>query len=114
MTMRPVGALWFALLIFLAPVARAQTPASAATLAMLRATPDSNAPTPRSWSGTGAIVGGLGGGAAFAVAFYHFTHRNGAVNNKSSIVGGTLVGVALGAASGALLGAFVGSLFPKH
>jgi hypothetical protein len=59
-------------------------------------------------------VGGVGAGVAFAVGFYHFTHRTGAINNASGTLGGTLVGAAIGAAGGALFGAFVGSLVPKH
>jgi hypothetical protein len=66
------------------------------------------------WSGTGAVVGGVGGGLAFAAAFYHFTHRDGALNNTTGDFGGALVGAAFGAAAGALAGLFVGSLFPKH
>jgi hypothetical protein len=109
-----VGALWFGLLVVLAPVAGAQERANAVALARFLPASDSSAPAPRSWSGTGAVVGGVGGGVAFAIAFYHFTHRTGAVNNTTGTVGGTLVGAAIGAAGGALLGAFVGSLFPKH
>jgi hypothetical protein len=113
MQIRSVAALWFGLLIVLSPMARAQGRATVA-LVLLGAAPDSSAPARRSWSETGAIVGGVGGSAALAVAFYHFTHRNGAINGKTGTVGGTLVGAALGAAGGALLGAFVGSLFPKR
>jgi hypothetical protein len=114
MQIRSVAALWFGLLIVLPPMARAQGRATGVALARLGAAPDSSAPTRRTWSETGAIVGGVGGSAALAVAFYHFTHRNGAINGKTGTVGGTLVGAALGAAGGALLGAFVGSLFPKR
>ena len=73
---------------------------------------DSSAPRP-SWSGTGAVVGAVGGGAVFAAAFYHFTHRSGAVNNTTGTLGGTLVGTAIGAVGGALFGALVGSLIPR-
>ena len=114
MQIRSLGALWFGLAIALAPGARAQTRAHAAALVTLHAAPDSSASARRSWSGTGAIVGGVGGGVAFAAAFYHFTHRSGAVNNTTGTLGGTVVGAALGAAGGALFGAFVGSLFPKR
>jgi hypothetical protein len=113
--MRSVGVLWFGLLVVLAPNARAQDRANTVALARLQATPDSNAkPRPPSWSGTGAVVGGIAGGAVLAGAFYQFSHRDGAVNSTTGNLGGTLVGVGLGAVSGALLGAFVGSLFPKH
>ena len=114
MRIRAVGALWFGLLIVLVPGAKAQGRPRAVALARLQAVPDSSAPARRSWSEAGAVVGGVGGGIASAIAFYHFTHRTGAVNGKSGTVGGTLVGFAIGAAGGALLGAFVGSLFPKH
>ena len=66
------------------------------------------------WSKTGAVMCGVGGGLAFAGAFYHFTHRDGALNNTTGTLGGTLVGASFGAAGGALFGAFVGSLIPKH
>jgi hypothetical protein len=114
MQIRSVGALWFGLLIVLPPMARAQGRAPGVALVRLGAAPDSSATTRRSWSKTGAMVGGVGGSVTFAAAFYHFTHRNGATNGKTGTVGGTLVGAALGAAGGALLGAFVGSLFTKR
>jgi MFS family permease len=114
MTMRSIGVLWFGLLVGLAPSARAQGRADAVALARLQAASDSSAKPQPSWSATGAVVGGITGGAVFAVAFYQFSHRDGAVNSTTGNLGGTLVGFALGAASGALLGAFVGSLFPKH
>jgi hypothetical protein len=114
MRIRSVGALWFGLLIVLAPVTRAQGRAKAVALARLQAAPDSSATARRTWSGTGTIVGGVGGSIVLAVAFYHFSHRTGAINNATGTLGGTLVGAALGAASGALFGAFVGSLFPKR
>jgi len=56
----------------------------------------------------------VGGGLIFAAAFYHFTHRSGALNNAAGTLGGTLVGTAGGAAGGALFGSFIGSLIPKH
>ena len=114
MRIRSVGAVWFGLLIVVAPMARAQGRANAVALARLQAAPDSSAAGRRSWSGTGAIVGGVGGGVVFAVTFYHFSHRTGAINNATGTLGGTLVGAAIGAAGGALFGAFVGALFPKH
>ena len=85
----------------------------AASLAHFRAFAESAA-VRQSWSGTGAVVCGIGGGLAFAGAFYHFTHRIGAVNNTAGNLGGTVVGASFGAAGGALFGAFVGSLIPKH
>jgi len=85
------------------------------SLARFRAFAESSAAR-GSWSGTGAVVGGVGGALVFGAAFYHFTHRSGsgAVNNATGTLGGTLVGAAGGAAGGALFGAFVGSLFPRH
>ena len=50
----------------------------------------------------------------FFAAFYHFTHRSGAINSTSGNLGGALAGASVGAAGGALLGALVGSLIPKH
>jgi len=85
----------------------------AASLAHFRAFAESAA-VRQSWSRTGAWVCGIGGGLAFAGAFFHFTHRNGAVNNTTGNLGGTVVGASFGAAGGALFGAFVGSLIPKH
>ncbi len=87
-------------------------PPPTAALARFRAFAESTA-VRQSWSRTGAIVGGVGGGLVFAAAFYHFTHRDGAVNNATGTFGGTLVGAAGGAAGGALFGAFVGSLIHK-
>jgi|SRR5438445_5747724 len=84
-----------------------------ASLARFRAHAESVA-VRETWSKTGAVVCGVGGGLAFAGAFYHFTHRNGALNNTTGTLGGTLVGASFGAAGGALFGAFVGSLIPKH
>jgi hypothetical protein len=60
------------------------------------------------------MLGGVGGGAIFFAAFYHFTHRNGAINSTGGNLGGALAGASFGAAGGALLGAFVGALIPKH
>jgi hypothetical protein len=122
MRIRFVGAVWCGLAVASASLAGAQATvpapvvgrANAVALAKLQLAADSAATARRSWSGTGAIVGGVGVGAAFAVGFYHFTHRNGAINNASGTLGGTLVGAALGAAGGALLGAFIGSLVPKR
>ena len=88
-------------------------PPRAASLAHFRAFAESTAAR-QTWSGTGAILGGVGGGAIFFGAFYHFTHRSGALNNNAGTLGGSLVGAALGAAGGAVLGAFVGSLVPKR
>src|SRR5580704_17983100 len=79
--------------------ARAQAPAESRTLALahFRAVAESSA-TQQTWSGAGAIIGGVGGGAAFAAAFYKFSHRDGAVNHTEGTLGGTLVGTAFGAA----------------
>ncbi len=105
------------ILLLCATVGRAQAQAPAESrvvaLARLRAVAESGVAR-ESWAGTGAILGGLGGGGIFAVAFYHFSHRDGAVNRTEGNLGGTLVGAAVGAAGGALFGAFVGSLIPRH
>jgi hypothetical protein len=108
-----VGSVWFGLAIALAPAASAQGRVQAFVPATLQPAPDSSATLRPSWSGTGAIVGGVGGSMVFAVAFYHFSHRP-ANNTTAGTLGGTLVGAAFGAAGGALFGAFVGSLFPKR
>jgi len=92
-----------------------QQPSGPPSLARFRAFAESSAAR-GSWSGTGAVVGGVGGALVFGAAFYHFTHRSGsgAVNNAAGTLGGTLVGAAGGAAGGALFGAFIGALFPRH
>ena len=88
-------------------------PRPRADLSHFRAFAESTA-AQESWSGTGAIMGAVGGGLAFAGAFYHFSHRDGAPNSLTGNAGGAIVGSAFGAAGGALFGAFVGSLIPKH
>jgi hypothetical protein len=116
---RPV---WVGVLVLAALGLGVTTPALAQSradrLAHWRAVAESAvATTPQptaNWSGTGAVIGGVGGGLAFAAEFYHFTHRDGALNNTTGDFGGALVGAAFGAAAGALAGLFVGSLFPKH
>ena len=114
MRLLSIYALSLGILSVLAPGAEAQGRASVVALARLQPATDSSLQPRRTWAATGATVGAVGGGVTLAIAFYHFTHRSGAANNTSGMVGGTLVGVALGAAGGALLGAFVGSLFRKN
>ena len=83
-------------------------------LAHARAVAESSLGAAGNWSQTGAVIGGVAGGIFFGGAFYKFTHRDGAPNNKTALVGGTLIGAAFGATTCALAGAFIGALFPKH
>ena len=110
---RSVGSLLFGLAVVLAPAARAQAP-NALSLARVAAARESSSTARRSWAGTGAILGGVGGGVVFFAAFYHFTHRTGGVNGTTGTLGGAVAGASFGAVGGALLGAFIGSLIPKH
>ena len=108
-----VGSLLFGLALVLAPAARAQAP-NALSLARVAAARESSGAARRSWAGTGAMLGGVGGGVVFFAAFYHFTRRTGAVNGTTGTLGGALTGASFGAAAGALFGAFIGSLIPKY
>jgi hypothetical protein len=60
----------------------------------------------------GAIIGGLVGAVAGGLAFAHWTHRAGAVNNGTGTLGGTVVGAGLIGGLGALAGLLIGSAIP--
>ncbi len=57
----------------------------------------------------GAIIGGLTGAIAGGLAFAHWTHRAGAVNNGTGTLGGAVVGAGLVGGLAALAGLLIGS-----
>ncbi len=61
----------------------------------------------------GGIIGGLAGAVVGGVAFAHWTHRAGAVNNGSGTLGGAVVGAGLVGGLGALAGLLIGSGIPR-
>jgi hypothetical protein len=94
-----------------APRAAAQGPTPPA--AFRAATDSLLAATRRTWATPAAIAGGIAGAVAGGVAFAHFTHRAGGVNNVWGTAGGAVVGAGLFGGAGALLGLLVGSGIPR-
>ncbi len=60
----------------------------------------------------GAIIGGLAGAVGGGLAFAHWTHRTGAVNNGTGTLGGAVVGAGLVGGLAALAGLLIGSAIP--
>jgi len=61
----------------------------------------------------GAIIGGVASAVVGGLAFAHWTHRAGAVNNGTGTVGGAVVGAGLVGGLGALAGLLIGSAIPR-
>jgi hypothetical protein len=74
-------------------------------------TPDTGTVPPTHWA-EGAVIGGVGLGAAFAFLTYELCHdlnESASTNCTSEALGGAL----LGAAIGFVVGGLVGGAFPK-